>query len=92
MPSSMKSMIVHGLDEDIIRELEKQARANGISPSELVRHLLANGLGLTRSLDDMHYDEIAPGLSAWSQDEFQDLCGRVVTSGSLPAMAVESDE
>jgi len=59
----MKSITIHGLDDDLDQGIRKLAREKGLSLNKTMKELLRKSLGLNRS------DRSA------RRDEFRELCG-----------------
>ncbi|MBI4669594.1 MAG: hypothetical protein HY747_10520 [Elusimicrobia bacterium] len=59
----MKSITIHGMDDNLTARLERQARESGLSLNKTIKKLLAKALGLTCEI-----------LAARRQD-FEGLCG-----------------
>lgn len=58
----MKSLTIHGMDDELAARLERQAREGGLSLNKLVKKLLAKALGLSPARPDRRKD-------------FEQLCG-----------------
>jgi plasmid stability protein len=58
----MKSISVHGIDEDTERSIEERAKSEGKSVNKVVKELIAKGLGRSDKPPD-------------KRAEFVDLCG-----------------
>ena len=58
----MKSISVHGIDEEMEKAIEERAKNEGKSVNKIVKELIAKALGL----DDKPPD---------NREEFADLCG-----------------
>ena len=58
----MKSITVHGLDEETAKLIAKRAKSEGRSVNKVVKELIGKSLGLGGGKKD-------------NRDEFMDLCG-----------------
>lgn len=58
----MKSISVHGIDEETEKAIEERAKNSGKSVNKIVKELIAKALGLVDKPPD-------------NREEFSDLCG-----------------
>ena len=58
----MKSLTIHGMDDELAGRLVRQARAGGLSLNKLIKNLLAKALGLATA-------------GTQRRGDFDDLCG-----------------
>lgn len=52
----MKSLTIHGIDDQLAERLERQAREAGVSFNKLIKALLAQALGLSKTAPDRRKD------------------------------------
>lgn len=68
----MKSLTIHGMDDELAALLERQAHAGGLSLNKLIKGLLAKALGLSPARADRRKD--FEGLcGVWSPKEAADF-------------------
>jgi hypothetical protein len=58
----MKSITIHGIDQETERLIKKRAKSEGTSVNKIVKGLLAKALGIEKGKPD-------------NREEFLDLCG-----------------
>jgi hypothetical protein len=68
----MKSITIHKLDEALARELEEQARREGMSINRLVKKLLRRALGLEKEPEPDHKEDFLDLFGTWSEREETD--------------------
>lgn len=59
----MKSMTIHGIDEQLAQLIKSRAESEGLSINKAIKHLLETSLG------------IRPGPPQKNIDEFSEFCG-----------------
>ena len=59
----MKSLTIHGMDDELAARLARQARESGLSRNKAIKKLLAKALGLS------------PAGRSDRRRDFEDLCG-----------------
>lgn len=68
----MKSITIHGMDDELAARLERQAVEGGLSLNKLIKRLLAKALGLSPARTDRRKD-FEPLCGVWSQKEASDF-------------------
>lgn len=68
---AFKQLTVRGLDEDVVRELERIAEEEGVSLNQSVNKLLRKGLAHSGDKDDNGVigDSLAHLFGTWSSEE-----------------------
>lgn len=64
----MKSLTIHGMDDELAARLERQAIEGGLSLNKLIKKLLAKALGLSSARTDRRKD-FEPLCGVWSPKE-----------------------
>lgn len=68
----MKSITIHGMDDELATRLDRQASEAGLSLNKLIKRLLAKALGLSTARTDRRKDfEHLCGI--WSPKEAADF-------------------
>jgi hypothetical protein len=70
----MKSITIHGLDEDTARRIETQAKADGQSLNRTIKNLLGQSLGIKPAARNRHAENFSEFLGVWGkkdQEEFE---------------------
>jgi DNA polymerase III delta subunit len=73
----MKSITIHGLDDDLDQGIRKLAREKGLSLNKTMKELLRKSLGLNRSDRSARRDEFRDLCGVWSEEEAQRLQERL---------------
>lgn len=68
----MKSLTIHGMDDELAARLERQAIAGGLSLNKLIKKLLAKALGLSSARTDRRKD-FEPLCGVWSSKDAADF-------------------
>jgi plasmid stability protein len=74
----MKSISIHGIDEDMKRSLDERAKSEGKSVNKIVKEVIAKALGFGDKPPD-------------SRAEFQDLCGVWTEAEAAEFLALIAD-
>jgi ferritin-like protein len=74
----MKSISVHGIDEEIERVIEERAKNEGKSVNKIVKELIAKGLGIGDKPPD-------------NRAEFAELCGVWTEAEAAEFMKLNAD-
>ena len=74
----MKSISVHGIDEETEKKIGERAKSEGKSVNRIVRELIAKGLGLGEKPPD-------------NRAEFADLCGLWTEAEAAEFMELVAD-
>lgn len=64
----MKSITIHGIEDELAVRLEKEARGAGLSFNKLIKKILARALGLSKTSPDRRGDFVG-FCGAWSRKE-----------------------
>jgi hypothetical protein len=64
----MKSISIHGLDEETEKLIKKRAKTEGTSVNKVVKRLLAKALGLDRDNTD-NREEFMDFFGIWTKDD-----------------------
>lgn len=73
----MKSITLHALDEDLAAQIKRRAREQSISMNELMKQILAEGLGIKVPTVPPHRDDFASFCGTWKEDEARAFEARV---------------
>lgn len=68
----MKSLTIHGMDDEMAERLQAQAIEGGLSLNKLIKKLLAKALGLSSARTDRRKD-FEPLCGVWSPKEAADF-------------------
>lgn len=68
----MKSLTIHGMDDELAARLERKAREGGLSLNKLIKKLLAQAFGLPSSRTD-HRKDFEGLCGVWSAKEGADF-------------------
>jgi len=68
----MKSITVHGIDEETEKLINELAKSAGTSVNKTVKELLAKALGLDKDKPD-HRDEFIDLFGIWTEDDEQEF-------------------
>jgi len=74
----VKSISVHGIDEETEKKIGERAKSEGKSVNKIVRELIAKGLGLGAKPPD-------------NRAEFMDLCGLLTETEAAEFMELVAD-
>lgn len=82
----MVSMSIHGLDEQILMQLQRRAEAEGISLNGLLLRLLQeSGKSPVASGDRRKFDDLDALAGTWSDEEAQDFARQTAPFGEVDA-------
>ena len=65
----MKSMTIHGIDDELADRIKRLAKAEGTSVTGTVRRLLQEALGMKPRPRGRHREQFEPFLGVWSKEE-----------------------
>jgi hypothetical protein len=63
----MKSITIHGIDEEIEKMIKKRAKSEGTSVNKVVKGLLAKALGVDKDKKD-NREEFLDLFGLWTED------------------------
>jgi len=64
----MKSITIHGIDEETEKLINQRAKSAGMSVNKIVKELLAKALGLDKDRID-HRDEFLDLFGVWTEED-----------------------
>jgi hypothetical protein len=64
----MKSITVHGIDEETEKLINQRAKSAGTSVNKIVKEVLSKALGLGKDKND-HRDEFLDLFGVWTEDD-----------------------
>jgi hypothetical protein len=64
----MKSITVHGIDEETEKIINQRAKSAGTSVNKTVKEVLSKALGLGKGKND-HRDEFLDLFGVWTEDD-----------------------
>ena len=67
----MKSITIHGLDDQINNKINEQAKRNNLSLNKTIKILLENALGLNPQKD--HRDDFIEFIGVWSEKDVKEF-------------------
>jgi len=67
----MKSLTIHAMDDQLATQIKLHAQELSISMNELMKRILAEGLGLKVPTEPPHKSDFAGFCGIWSQREAQ---------------------
>jgi len=65
----MKSLTIHALDEQLASQIKQRAQELSISMNELVKRILAEGLGIKAPDVPSHRGDFAAFCGTWTEEE-----------------------
>lgn len=69
----MKSLTLHGLDDQLAAQIRLRASQQSISMNELAKRLLAQGLGIKVPAEPPHRESFAEFCGTWTEEEAADF-------------------
>ena len=81
----MKSITIHGIDEEMEKLIRKRAKSEGQSVNKIVKELVGRSLGLGSGKKD-NRDEFADLCGVWTEEEADSFLAAV---GDLEAVNQE---
>jgi len=79
----MKSLTIHALDDQLARQIKYRAQELSISMNELVKRILAEGLGIKTPTVPPHQADFERYCGTWSADETKAFEKRVADTGKV---------
>lgn len=73
----MKSLTLHGLDDQLAAQIKRRAKEMSISMNELAKRLLAEGLGIKVPAEPPHRDDFTHFCGSWSKEDTKAFHARV---------------
>ena len=73
----MKSLTLHGLDDQLSSQIKRRAKELSISMNELAKRLLAQGLGIMSPAIQPHRDAFTEFCGSWTENEEQAFNARI---------------
>ena len=80
MKGPMKSISVHGIDEETERAIEERAKSEGKSVNRIVKELIAKALGIGEKPPD-NRSEFADLCGAWTEAEAAEFLEHIADLG-----------
>lgn len=80
---TMNSITIHALDEQLADTIKRRAREQSISMNELVKRILAEGLGIKVPAEPPHREDFAGFCGTWKEDEAQAFEERVADTARV---------
>jgi len=81
----MKSLTIHALDDQLAAKIKCRAQELSISMNELVKRLLAEGLGIKVPSVPPHQDDFVAFCGTWTADEHRAFHARVADTETVDA-------
>lgn len=69
----MKSITIHGLDEELDREIRENARNQGMSLNKTIKKLLKKSLGIKSPHEADHKEEFMDLFGVWSEEDYREF-------------------
>lgn len=69
----MKSITIHGLDDELDKEIRKKAKTQGISLNKTIKRLLTKALGLKSPTEPNHKDVFMDLFGVWSEEDYKEF-------------------
>ena len=69
----MKSITIHGLDDELDREIREKAKNQGTSLNKTIKRLLKKALGIKSTPGLGHKDEFMDLFGAWSEEDYREF-------------------
>jgi len=67
----MKSMTIHGLDEELAEKIRQMAEADNTSVNKTIKKLLEQATGLRPKKEGRHAEEFEEFCGLWSDEELR---------------------
>lgn len=67
----MKSLTIHALDDQLAAQIKHRAQELSISMNELVKRILAEGLGIKAPTSPPHLEDFTSFCDTWTAEEAQ---------------------
>jgi hypothetical protein len=83
----MKSLTIHAMDDQLAAQIKHRAQEMSVSMNELVKMVLAEGLGIKAPVAPPHHDDFAVFCGTWTDDE-----ARAFESGIADMRKVDPEE
>ena len=65
----MASLTIHAMDEQLAAQIKRRAKERSISMNELMKQILAEGLGIKVPAEPPHRADFAGFCGTWKTDE-----------------------
>lgn len=69
----MKSITIHGLDDELDKEIREKAKTQGMSLNKTIKKLLKKALGLRSPTEADHKEEFKELFGVWSEEDFREF-------------------
>jgi len=69
----MKSLTIHGLEDQLYKKIKQNAQLKGLSLSKTIKILLRKALGMSDDLETRNRNEFIEFLGVWSQEEAREF-------------------
>ena len=79
----MKSLTIHALDDQLAAQIKNRADELSISMNELVKRILAEGLGIRAASISPHRADFAAFCGSWTDDEAQSFENRITETDKI---------
>jgi hypothetical protein len=73
----VKSLTIHALDEQLAAQIKRRAREQSLSMNELIKQILAEGLGIKVPAVPPHRDDFAGFCGTWKEKDAREFEARV---------------
>ena len=69
----MKSITIHGLDDELDREIREKAKNQGTSLNKTIKKLLMKALGIKSPKEQDHRSEYMDLFGVWSDKDYREF-------------------
>ena len=69
----MKSITIHGLDDELDREIRKKAKNQGTSLNKTIKRLLKKALGIKSPTEPDFKSDFMDLFGVWSEDDYREF-------------------
>lgn len=69
----MKSITIHGLDDELDREIREKAKNQGASLNKTIKRLLKKALGLKSPTEPDYRSEFTDLFGVWSEEDYREF-------------------
>ena len=69
----MKSITIHGLDDELDREIRENAKNQGTSLNKTIKRLLKKALGIKSPTEPDYRSEFMDLFGVWSEEDYREF-------------------
>lgn len=69
----MKSITIHGIDEELDRTLQQKARSEDLSLNKTIKQLLKQSLGLSETKKTLPKNDFSEFIGTWTEQDVKEF-------------------